>query len=344
MLADDLTGALDSSVAFAMAGRSVVLARRADALGDVLAQHPDVIALSSGSRECSAGEAARRVEAMLRPLPLKSFDLVIKKVDSRLKGNIDAEMTVLCKALDPPQVIAAPAIPSMGRTVESGRLTGSGVAQPIDVAARFAMPVHVPDVVVDADFDAAIAAAPAGALWVGARGLSFALARADAGGPAVPALPADMLIVNGSRDPITLAQIARIAERVSVLEAPDGLVDAAASPALPAVVTMTDGGGGLDGATAAARFGRSIGALVRRLKPSMLLIAGGESANAILDDLGIVTLQVLSELRPGLPVSLASGPWQTLQIVTKSGGFGSPELLEELYDEALRSGGAFEEA
>ena len=335
IIADDLTGALDSSVAFAGPGRSVLVARKPDAIPALLRQSPDVLAVNTASRECDAEEAEKRMAAALAHLPLADIPIIMKKVDSRLKGNIAAEMGALRATLGTRRIIAAPAIPTMGRRVTGGMLSGDGIAAPIDVASRIEVSAEIPDVENDRDMDGLVRSVGPGALWVGARGLAFALARA-AGHPEQRPfrLAPPLMIVNGSRDPITMAQIERLRALTSVLEAPDGGVPATAETGLPRAVSICNGGGGLSGEAAGARFCDGVSRLLHPLRPRSLLVAGGESCNGILDRLDIRSLQVTAELRPGLPVSHAAAPWGNLQLVTKSGGFGTPSLLAEIFAEA----------
>ena len=344
IIADDLTGALDSSVAFAGPGRSVLVARKPDAIPEILSQSPAVLAVNTASRECGADEAARRVAAALAQLPLADIPIIMKKVDSRLKGNIAAEMGALQTTLGARRIIAAPAIPTMGRSVTGGILGGDGIAAQIDVASRIGVSAAIPDTESDRDMDNLVRSAGSGALWVGARGLAFALARA-AGHPEPQPfrLAPPLMIVNGSRDPITVAQVERLRALTSVLEAPDGAVPAIDETKLPLVVSICDGGGGLSGEAAGARFCDGVNRLLHALRPRSLLVAGGESCNGILDRLDIRSLQVTAELRPGLPVSCAAAPWGNLQLVTKSGGFGTPSLLAEIFAEAMAESGDDEE-
>jgi len=335
IIADDLTGALDSSVAFAGPGRSVLVARKPDAIPQILSQSPDVLAVNTASRECDAEEAAQRVAAALARLPLADIPMIMKKVDSRLKGNIAAEMAVLQAALGARRIIAAPAIPAMGRRVTGGVLSGDGIAARIDVASRIGVSAAIPDTANERDMDELVADAGSDVLWVGARGLAFGLARA-AGRPEPQPfrLTPPLVIINGSRDPITVAQIERLRALTPVVDAPDGAVPAMAGAELPRVVSICDGGGGLSGDAAGVRFCDGANRLLSALMPRSLLVAGGESCNGLLDRLGIRGLQVAAELRPGLPVSHAAAPWGNLQLVTKSGGFGTPSLLAEIFAEA----------
>ena len=108
IVADDLTGALDSSVAFAAPGRRVVVSLRPDALPAALARDAQVLVLTTASREIAHDAARARTEAALAGLDLARIPVVMKKVDSRLKGNTAVETAVLAKAMAPGACIACP--------------------------------------------------------------------------------------------------------------------------------------------------------------------------------------------------------------------------------------------
>ncbi|MBR9765771.1 MAG: four-carbon acid sugar kinase family protein [Rhodobacteraceae bacterium] len=344
IVADDLTGALDSAVAFAGADTKVVVARHPGALPEALAQRPDVLAVSTASREIAEAEASARVSEALAAVPLARIPVVIKKVDSRLKGHPGAETAVLADAMGAPELIISPAIPDMGRVVRDGALQGSGVATPIPIAPLFddlpSCPVTCPDSESAAQLDAAVAGATGRPLWVGARGLAMALARhlgITAAPP--PALDLPLMIASGSRDPVTLAQLDALT--APVLDAPDGAVPQI-PPGAIRVLSIRDGGGALSGAEAAGRFAAGTLRALDTLKPRALMICGGETAHAILDQMRADSLQVTAEFRPGLPLCRIAAPWGPLQLVTKSGGFGDPGLLQEVLAEAATERGVRE--
>ena len=335
ILADDITGALDSAVGYSGKGKTVVVARNPEAVPEALTYAPDVLAINTSSREVSAEDAARRVATALRYLDPMAIGAVLKKVDSRLKGNIGAETEVLIRWFKSVRCIACPAIPGMGRFVTRGALEGSGVEQPIPVASKFNSIVEVPDVASDDDLDRLVKGNVDRVLWVGARGIAFALARAAGVSlPVVERLQPPVMIANGSRDPVTQAQMAVLADRASLIDAPDGIAPKTHSLNFPLVLSISDGGAGISGHEAATHFAASTARLVRENEPAALLICGGESAHAILDQFGIAVLQVRAEVRPGLPLCEIRTERGRLQFVTKSGGFGPPTLLAELLEEA----------
>jgi len=58
-----------------------------------------------------------------------------------------------------------------------------------------------------------------------------------------------------------------------------------------------------------------------------LVMTGGETARAILDELGIRRLRLFGEVEPALPFSVADGWMRRLPVLTKAGGFGPPLSL-----------------
>lgn len=328
IVADDLTGALDSAVAFAGGGRRVTVARGVGRIEAALRERPVVLALDTGSRERNIEAATETMEAVARALPLGAVPVIIKKVDSRLKGQIHAEVSALRRLSGRTRVIAAPAIPQMGRLQIGGLLTGDGIEGSIDVAALIGRDVETPDVETDEALDRYVVSQDAATLWVGARGLAFALSRSifNTAPAPPPVLKASALLALGSRDPITLAQINAL--RRPFHRAPDGAVPEGSASCPVDIVVMTDGGQGLGATEAGAAFADGITARIRRMCPATLLVCGGETASAILDRLEIRLVDVIGEIAPGVPVSLAEVPWGRMKIITKSGGFGSLTLLQ----------------
>lgn len=328
IIADDLTGALDSAVAFAGERGGVVAATGPDFLSRALAREPDVLAVSTRSREVDAATAQARVSTVLAALP--PGVTVFKKIDSRLKGNVAAELAPFAGR----PLLVAPAIPEFGRNVRAGRLEGFGVPEPLAVRPLLgplaAGEAIVPDCATDADLDRALAAAPPGAVLVGARGLAMALARAS-GAPPVPlldGLPAPVCFIVGSTDPITAAQVAALqAARpdLRMVEAPSGAVPVPpAGPAPALCLIRAVAGPALPASNVAAALADGAVPWLRQARSAVL--SGGATAEAVLDALGVGVLRIDGEALPGLPRCRAGGR----VLVTKSGGFGAADALVRL--------------
>jgi uncharacterized protein YgbK (DUF1537 family) len=320
IIADDLTGALDAAAAFAGTGTCVRVAVRPGALRAALVG-ADVVAVSTGSRDLAPEAAKQVVREVLADLPpgIRLF----KKVDSRLKGPIAAELA----AFGPVPLLVVPALPEFGRLVRGGAVVGHGVAQPIDIAGLLgAVQAEIPDVETPAQMRRALAGAAKGALIVGARGAALALAAEMGLQGAVPASPGlPMLICVGSTDPITLAQVAHLRGNLAELQdvaAPDGVATAAPAPGVTLVQAVP--GAGATGAEVAGALAETLAPLAR--EAATLVLTGGATAEAVLARLGVTVLDLQGDLLPGLPLSRA-GQWQ---IVTKSGGFGDESTLSLL--------------
>ncbi len=337
VVADDLTGALDSAVAFAGGGRRIAVARGVARIATALRSEPMVLAVDMASREGTAADAVAGLEALARALPLGAIPSIVKKVDSRLKGHVRAEVEALHRLSGRTRVVAVPAIPGMGRLQIGGILTGYGLADAIDMADRLGPDVELPDAETDDAVDRIVRTGDAATLWVGARGLAFALSRHRFGprAPAPPRLTGPALFAIGSRDPVTTAQVARLRSRVHA--APDGSVPDGVADGVLDIVAMTEGGRARPAAAAGASFADGIAARMNATHPMTLLASGGATAAAILDRLGVGVLDVEAEIAPGVPVSVAAVPWGRMRIVTKSGGFGPPDLLQRIGEGIGRS-------
>ena len=340
IVADDLTGALDSAVAFAERGIKTVVLRHADALDAALRGDPAVLAIATGTRELPAAGAERIVEASVTPLA-RWADIVFKKVDSRLKGHVAAEVKAVARLCGLHRALVAPAIPEFGRIVRDGMLTGHGIDQPIAIAARFTglpLPLQIPSVTTSDDF-APLLADLDHTLLVGARSLAAALAKSLPRGThqAVPAAAAPLLIAIGSRDPITLAQVRAVAGKLPVVEAPNGAIPSELAAAAHAqLIQMTPGDMALDSAAATTRFSYDLAGLTQRMAPATIFASGGETANGLLGALGVGMLEVTGEFLPGIPVSRFAHQGRSLTLITKSGGFGQPDTLEILLRQLAR--------
>lgn len=335
IIADDLTGALDAAAPFAMRGISTAVALDPAALPAALASGARVIGVSTDSREIPADAARVAVTGVMAQLP--AGIALFKKVDSRLKGNIAAELD----AVPHSRSLVIPAIPAFSRWTRQGRVGGFGVAAPIDIAERIgrhAASAVIPDVGSQADIEHALSAGFD--LAIGARGLAEAMAQVMAPAAAAPdiSLPVGRAYcVIGSTDPITLAQLRhlrRCNSDLTYIAAPNGVAPALVpAPAPLTVLQAVPGTEPADGATVSAALGHSLA----RLKPapgSLLILSGGATAQVILGQLGIRMLELVGEALPGLPLARAGG----LTVITKSGGFGDEETLSRLTASYRNSG------
>jgi uncharacterized protein YgbK (DUF1537 family) len=142
IIADDLTGALDTASPFACAGLSVWAALQIDALDGALAAKPDVIAVSTNSRELNAAAAARLARDAAQRISAWRPNLILKKIDSRLKGNIAVETAAVAEVFGFSRIVAAPAVPEQSRLVRAGKVEGMGIGPALDIGK--VMPENLP--------------------------------------------------------------------------------------------------------------------------------------------------------------------------------------------------------
>jgi len=122
VVADDLTGAMDTGHGFASRGRTVHVHR------SVTSEEPDaggdVVVVDTDSRDADPETAATAVARTVETVPA---ELCYKKVDSTLRGNVVAEVDAAVAASGADLAVAAPAFPATGRTTENGRHLVDGV-------------------------------------------------------------------------------------------------------------------------------------------------------------------------------------------------------------------------
>jgi uncharacterized protein YgbK (DUF1537 family) len=128
VVADDLTGALDTGHGFAAGGRAVDTCLADVDDGEVNPPpDADVLAVDTDSRDAPTDAAARAVE---RTVAGADAPLVYKKVDSTLRGNVVREVDAALAASGATLAVVAPAFPSTGRTTRDGvhRVDGTPLA------------------------------------------------------------------------------------------------------------------------------------------------------------------------------------------------------------------------
>jgi uncharacterized protein YgbK (DUF1537 family) len=62
--------------------------------------------------------------------------------------------------------------------------------------------------------------------------------------------------------------------------------------------------------------------------PGALILTGGATARCVCERLGVAGVRLKGEFQPGVPHGvLHGGLWDGTRVVTKAGGFGTPETL-----------------
>ena len=114
IIADDLTGAMDTGAGFARIGLDSVVS-----FGSELASQASVVVISTDSRADDSETAYRKTRKEAHKL---AGLYVYKKIDSTLRGNIGSELQAVIDALHMKKIIVCPAFPANKRTVVDGRL------------------------------------------------------------------------------------------------------------------------------------------------------------------------------------------------------------------------------
>ena len=112
-IADDLTGACDVAAELAVAGRRV---RVVVEPGGAVASDDAITIVNTQSRSLRPDDAAARVRNALHD---RTAPLLLKKIDTALRGHLGAELDAACDVLGAPAFILA-AIPSAGRVTRDG--------------------------------------------------------------------------------------------------------------------------------------------------------------------------------------------------------------------------------
>ncbi|SRR5579871_103330 len=212
VIADDLTGACDAAVHFAMRGYRTIASTTA-----ALPDDAKFIAINAETRGLAPAEAEARIREVAAAAPRTR--VLFKKIDSVLRGHPERETAAALEAFGCDVALFTPAFPALGRTVRDGWLYVDGercveVSQCVKDARIISL-----DASDDADLDAIVAAGLARrerVLWAGSGGLASALARALPRGafaaPGASAGPVQFCI--GSDHPVMVAQLDRLrAER-----------------------------------------------------------------------------------------------------------------------------------
>lgn len=128
IIADDLTGANDTGATLAKQGFPAVSMPSYKDLDTVAAMQPNamVLAVNAASRALTRDKAYHRVNDLTRRMRERYPDaLLVKRIDSTLRGNVGAEIDAMLDALPPAaktRAIVVPAAPTAGRVLKDGVL------------------------------------------------------------------------------------------------------------------------------------------------------------------------------------------------------------------------------
>lgn len=126
IVADDLTGAMDSAGPFAAAGVDTWVAAAPMQCDPASLRAARVVSINTDSRHLPADQAAVRVREIAARLGA-GYEVIFKKIDSTLRDNVVAETLALMESCGRKRGIVVPAFPAQGRTVAGGVVHVNGV-------------------------------------------------------------------------------------------------------------------------------------------------------------------------------------------------------------------------
>lgn len=359
ILADDLTGALDTAGCFLGAGQTLPLVLHPDAI-----PQSGSCALSTETRDVEESEALEQLRAYRAAFD--GFDgIAFKKIDSLLRGHVAAEIAQIVRQNRFNAAVLAPAFPALGRVTRTGRqwakLAGHDQYKMVgpDLVrefARFDIDVHLgPPVsdkaaaprvyICDAEIDdemkriAALAKGFGRVLWCGSAGLAEAIA-----GDITPLnlTASRVLVICGTRHAVATLQIKRLCEDepAALASLPPNYEAAAAARIINdrlqngTWAALAVDFPNLPAAEARRLLDQALNDILPRLdRPDAVIVMGGDTLAACNDVLGVHQLTVRGLLARGIAVSAFSdGTWAQLPIISKSGAFGSEDTLRRIID------------
>ncbi|MHD0316257.1 four-carbon acid sugar kinase family protein [Fusobacterium sp. THCT1E2] len=122
IIADDLTGALDTGVQFSKKNMSAIVTTNLNFNFEDICKEADIVVIDTESRHIPADEAKERVKSALSKFDKKEIKFFYKKTDSTLRGNIGSEVEGFMEGLNIDEVSFIPAFPLGKRTVKDGVL------------------------------------------------------------------------------------------------------------------------------------------------------------------------------------------------------------------------------
>lgn len=389
IIADDLTGALDTGVCFASMGiRTCVLLPGSEG-HPAESQGSRVEVAIVESRHMQPQEAYRAVYDKVYGTNGAEYTYIYKKTDSALRGNIGAELSATLDAVKGKTLHFIPAFPRMNRVAREGILYIDGdtpvaesvfakdpfnpvrhsnilelIGEQTKTAAYLAdrNAVSYPEgiAVYNAETEEDILNIGkhllndiGGTLFAGCAGFANALPQLIdfASEQETESLPKGKLIVFcGSVNPISLKQC-EVAEgkgypryhlqRDGRFQNADLLTGQITSAAAKSNIVMLDTGAGElnaadedvleQSAVVAAKMSEIMTRVLSNHVNSIPCIIGGDTLLAFAKDQAISSLIPIQEMMPGVVLSryFSGGTWHHL--ITKSGGFGSDDLFDQLY-------------
>ncbi len=383
IIADDFTGALDTGVKFASRGVSTRVF--AESTGDLAAAFVEVqvVVVNSETRHKTPSEAYDVVRRLASDARANDVPFLYKKTDSALRGNIGSELAAAMDAMEAEKLVFAPAFPGMDRITRQGIQYVDGVpvaesvfgADPFEPARNSSVEavlrettdrqtflhaagdpsaegkgIHVYDAATDADLEKIAFGLKREDLTVSAGCAAFASVLADrlglGGRTAGAELSGPLLVLCGSRNPVTIRQMAKAEEAgyPHIRLTREQKTDWDAAPeknreqagrwvrlAVEKGLCMVDANDPvpeeLDRERVETQLGLAGKAILDSTPGCTLMFTGGDTLLGVMRATGIRELTPVGELFPGVVLTRMTYRGKPFSVVSKSGGFGGPDLL-----------------
>ncbi len=348
LLADDLSGALDSAVAFADQGSGRDLSVSTTFPAD------DSVACNLGTRDLGTGQARQHFNRAL-PWLLEARHPFVK-IDSRLRGHV-AE--VLRTVTDHhPRIVVTPAAPSHGRIAMNGLAqtvmdADTIQTEPINLVSELEVrgaslarrqpgesptgPLTWYDARTENDLDAIVAAVKATGrptLLCGSSGLAAALARSEGLSPLrVNQVPGPLIMVVGTAHATSTAQLMAF----NAARPGHHFVSPSWSrlPGIRPLVVTASIPNGADSSVARRCVDTMLARITTEPPPGTVFVTGGATLETLCRHLDARSICLTGLFAPGVSVGcFANGRWKGSVLIAKSGGFGEDQLLLDIADAA----------
>ncbi len=363
VIADDLTGALDTGVQFTQWGY------RTQLTDNPSKSTAEVTIINTDTRNKTPEQAYRTTYEIAKQL---DQDIIYKKTDSTLRGNPGQEIQAILDAIGETRAIFTSAYPPTGRRIKDGHLyvydkpiTETEYIQEYKLKTSYIpeilkteTTIHIlkdtrdlPETGIavfdsETELDLQKIAACHTRVYAGSAGLADALCHRLRDPPPV-------LSIIGSMRTETRTQAEQLVKRLGTTLIPLNTIDALhqtpqdeavelARDALEGrqdvVITSTQSQAMIEETQREARrlnlshndvevrITEALAAVTKALidkRLSGLIITGGATALAITEKLNVKNIEILDEVQPGIPVLRLD----SIPAVTKAGGFGHPDTL-----------------
>lgn len=353
LIADDLTGAVDTAAKFATTASPI----RVSWSGCTSTPPSGARVIDTGCREKSSGDAATAFAHALPLLDPAADAISFLKLDSLLRGHAGAEIAACARRCSDRPIVVAPALPEQNRVTRASRqvlataghseivgedfaatISAAGVTVALRSPGEPPMPgVNIVDAETDDDLDRIVDATyAADPLWCGSSGLAKAIARRAGRADALirRSFAAPLLGIFGSNHDVLMGQLAAVRSLVVPVRDVGTMADEVVARLKDrgiVLVTLAHPDGTSRNAARTDNERRLARLLDRIPRPAMMIVSGGETLRAVANALGAEALDVEGEVETGVPISrLCGGRWDGVGVLSKSGAFGPPDLLERL--------------